>query len=158
MAVIRMTGVVKASQSRCFDLSRSIDLHQASMARSGERTIAGVTSGLIGHDQEVTWEARHFGIRWRMTSRIIEFEPPDRFVDEMVRGPFSMYRHEHRFEPIPEGIRMEDLVEYKTPLGPLRPLADRIAGAYLRRLLRTRNQAIRAAAEGGAPERSFVSE
>ena len=39
-----------------------------------------MTSGLIGEGQEVSWQARHFDVQWRVTSRISEFDPPHRFV------------------------------------------------------------------------------
>jgi hypothetical protein len=45
----------------CFDLSRSIDLHQISTAHTNEQAIDGVTSGLINLHESVTWRARHFG-------------------------------------------------------------------------------------------------
>jgi len=85
--VFRIVTGIAAPPVRCFDLSRSIDLHLESMIASQERAVGGVTSGLIGAGEEVSWEARHFGIRWRMTSRISAFDPPHRFVDEMVRVP-----------------------------------------------------------------------
>ncbi len=145
--MIHLSTDIYASKQLCFDLSRSIDLHVESMHRSRERAVAGMTSGLIGLDEEVTWEARHFGVRWRMTSRITEFDSPHRFVDEMVRGPFSTFRHEHLFEPISGGTRMKDVADYRTRFGLLRPIADRVAGAYLRKLLVVRNEEIRSQAE-----------
>lgn len=147
MPAFHLTTHLAAPVEACFDLSRSIDLHLQSMASSGERAIAGVTTGLIGAGEEVTWEARHLGRRWRMTSRITAMERPHRFVDEMVRGPFASYRHEHRFEEAgPGATRMHDLVEFRTRYGPLTPVADLVAGAYLRRLLRQRNTTLAAAA------------
>ncbi|MFZ4896543.1 SRPBCC family protein [Plantibacter sp. Mn2098] len=83
-----------------FELSRSIDAHLGSMADSGERAVGGVTTGLIGDGEQVTWRARHFGIVWTMTSRITAFDAPHTFTDEQVRGPFSAFRHVHTFEPI----------------------------------------------------------
>ncbi len=138
---------IAAPVERCFDLSRDIDLHLESMVASKERVIGGVASGLIGADEEVTWQARHFGIQWRMTSRITAFEPPHRFVDEMVRGPFATFRHEHRFERHGGGTRMTDVVEVRMGLGPIGRVADLVAAPYLRRLLTIRNTAIRARAE-----------
>lgn len=128
----------------CFDLSRSIDLHLESMLTSDERAVAGVTSGLISVGQEVTWEARHFGVTWRMTSRIVEFDRPRRFVDEMVRGPFTAFRHEHLFEPHGSCTRMTDVITFGTPV---RLLVERRIGVYLRRLMKTRNATIRRKAE-----------
>lgn len=117
------------------------------MSRSREKAVAGVTSGLIGADQEVTWEAHHFGKRWRATSKIIEFEPPHRFVDEMIGGPFSKFRHEHLFEPIPDGTRIEEVVEFRIRGGRLDTIAGPFVGWYLRRLLLARNESIKARAE-----------
>lgn len=97
--------------------------------------------------QEVTWEAFHWGIRWRMTSRVTELDCPTWFVDEMVRGPFVSFRHEHRFEEIDEGTRMQDLVEFQAASGLLRSVADRVAAKRLRRLLAVRNNLIRSSAE-----------
>lgn len=53
-------------------------------------------------------------VRWR--TRIEEYEPPHRFVDRQVRGPYRLWRHEHRFEEIEGGTRMTDRVVYITPL------------------------------------------
>ena len=39
--------------------------------------------------QTVTWQARHFGLPFRMTSKITEYERPTHFVDEQVSGPFA---------------------------------------------------------------------
>lgn len=137
---------IGVAPERCFELSRSIDLHVESMVASRERAVAGVTSGLIGLGQEVSWEARHFGRMWQMTSRITEFEPPRRFVDEMVRGPFRRFRHEHRFEPSGEGTLMTDVVEFQMP-GWF--LVNTVAATYLRHLLVVRNALIRSEAERG---------
>jgi ligand-binding SRPBCC domain-containing protein len=143
MPAFRIVTEIDAPVERCFDLARSIDLHLESMIASGERAVAGVTSGLIGAGEEVSWDARHFGVRWRMTARITDYEPPHRFVDEMVRGPFRSFRHEHLFEPAGAGTRMTDLVTFRMTLG---PVAELPVGAYLRRLLRIRGAAIRSAA------------
>jgi ligand-binding SRPBCC domain-containing protein len=114
------------------------------MLASDERAVAGVTDGLIGAGEEVTWQARHFGVTWRMTSRIVDFDPPRRFVDQMVRGPFVAFRHEHLFEPHGDGTRMTDVIAFRTPV---RIVAELPVGIYLRRLMRTRNDAIRRKAE-----------
>ena len=73
--------MVEAVPERVFDLSRSIDLHVQSTGNTGEKAIAGCTSGLIELGESVTWEATHFGIRQRLTSKITAFERPRFFVD-----------------------------------------------------------------------------
>ncbi len=117
------------------------------MVASRERAVGGVTSGLIENGQQVSWEARHLGVRWRMTSQITAFDRPHRFVDEMVRGPFASFRHEHRFEPEGGGTLMTDTLELRMGMGPIGPVADVFAAAYLRRLIRIRNVAIKTRAE-----------
>ena len=148
MPVIVLRTRVAAPPSRCFDLARDVELHQRSTAASRERAVAGVTSGLLGLGDEVTWEATHFGIRQRLTSRISEFDPPNRFVDEMVRGAFARFRHDHQFLAADGGTEMVDIFDYTSPLGPLGRFAD---GLFLRRymttLLRERNAYLKRAAE-----------
>lgn len=139
-----MVTQIAAPVELCFDLARSVDLHLESMIASDERAVAGVTTGLISQGQEVSWEARHFGRTWRMTSRITEFDPPSRFVDEMVDAPFAAFRHEHLFESPGQGTRMADVVTVTMPLG---LIVNPPVGLYLRRLLRIRNAAIRRKAE-----------
>lgn len=89
----------------------------------------------------VTWRARHFGIPWRMTSRISEYEHPTRFVDEQVSGPFRFWWHEHRFEPTSTGTVMIDVVNFSSPMGLAGRLVDRlILVQYMTELLTARNR------------------
>lgn len=63
------------------------------------------------------------GIPIRWLSVISEWQPPHRFVDEQVRGPYSLWHHTHEFTAAPGGTRMVDTVRYRIPLGPLGSLA-----------------------------------
>jgi len=150
MPVIVLRTRVAAPPSRCFDLARDVDLHQRSTAASQERAVGGVTSGLLKAGDEVTWEAKHFGLRQRLTSRITEFDSPNRFVDEMVRGAFARFRHEHQFLSVPDGTDMVDIFDYTSPLGPLGRLADFLR-RYMTRLLRDRHAYLKQAAESAPP-------
>lgn len=134
------------SQERLFDLSRSIDTHTGSMAKSRETAIAGVTSGVISEGEEVTWRAWHFGLPLRMTSRITEMQAPLRFVDEQVRGPFKHFRHVHEFTSENSGAVMVDRIEFSAPFGIIgRVLEQLILAKYLQRLIAVRNSYIAAA-------------
>jgi ligand-binding SRPBCC domain-containing protein len=137
------TSFTEVTRAACapevlFDLSLSIDTHLESMARSGERAVAGVTSGTIGLGESVTWRARHFGIVWSMTSRITALDRPHRFVDEQVRGPFRSFHHEHRFDKDGGETVMTDTITLRSPLlgWLVEPLLLR---PYLQRLIRSRN-------------------
>jgi len=64
-------------------------------------------------------------IRWRTT--IAVWDPPRRFVDVQVSGPYRMWHHTHDFEPAPGGgTLMRDTVRYALPLGPLGAMAHRL--------------------------------
>lgn len=142
---------IAAPPEAAFDASLDIELHVRSMAASGERAVGGVTTGRIGPGETVTWRARHFGIRWTMTSEIADFERPARFVDRQVRGPFARFRHEHRFEPDgSSSTRMLDLIEFAAPLGLLGRLVEPVLRRHLRRLIEERNRHVRRAAEASA--------
>ena len=127
--------------AEAFDLSLSVEAHLESMASSGERAEGDITTGTLRLGDEVTWRAWHFGVPWRLTSRITTFERSHRFVDEQVRGPFRRFRHEHLFTATGDGTRMVDVVEFEAPAGVAGRIAERLVLArYLRRLIEVRNQ------------------
>jgi ligand-binding SRPBCC domain-containing protein len=150
MPVITLNTPIQAPAAVCFDLSRSIDLHTISTSQTGERAIAGVTSGLIGMNETVTWRAKHFGIRQNLTSKITEYDRPHYFADEMVRGAFSRFRHEHHFRQMDGGTMLTDVFDYSSPFGALGKLADALfLKNYMTRLLEERNKVIKLYAESG---------
>ena len=141
MPVINITTEVTAPIERVFDLSRSVDLHAASTAETGERAIAGATSGLMSLGQDVTWRARHFGNWQHLTSRITAFDPPTHFRDSLVRGAFRRFDHDHFFSQRGEITTMCDVFDFQSPLGLLGRIADHLVlTRYLRYFLNTRNQ------------------
>lgn len=61
-------------------------------------------------------------VRWR--TRIDVWEPPVRFIDVQVRGPYALWEHTHTFEPDGEhAVLIGDRVRYSIPLGPLGQIA-----------------------------------
>lgn len=150
MSRIRLETLIAAPVERVFDVARDIDVHQRSVAHTDERAIAGRLTGRIGPGETVTWQARHFGRTWSLTSQITAFEPPEMFVDQQVSGPFRSFRHEHRFRSVDGGTLMTDDWLHIAPFGVLGRLADRLLlDRYMRGLLQTRNAAVRREAEGG---------
>jgi ligand-binding SRPBCC domain-containing protein len=151
VARFELSTFIAAPIELVFDLARDIDVHQRGMAHSNETAIEGTTTGLIGLDGFVTWQARHLGITWTLTSRITAFEPPKRFVDEQSRGPFRSFRHEHRFDSVPGGTRMLDDWRHQAPFGLVGSVVDRLVlRRYLRRALRIRNRELKREAESRA--------
>jgi ligand-binding SRPBCC domain-containing protein len=148
MPVIELTTVINAPIQRCFDLARSIDLHKISTAETDEQAIAGVTSGLIGKHEHVTWQATHFGITQTLTSVITQYEYPFHFRDEMETGIFKMIKHDHIFEAAGDKTIMRDNFEFESPGWIIGKLFNKlILTRYLRNLLTKRNQMIKEVAE-----------
>jgi len=137
---IELLTKIPATPGRCFELSLSVDAHQSSMSQSGERAVAGVTSGVMRLGDSVTWKARHFGVPITMTSVISEYDAPYRFVDEQRSGPFKRWWHEHRFEPTSGGTLMTDVVEFESPAGAVGRLVNALVlTRYMTTLLERRN-------------------
>ncbi len=148
MPIIKVETRIAAPCERCFDLARDVEAHEASVAGTGERAGAGVTTGLLGMGDTVTWEATHFGVKQRLTTRITAFERPRRFMDVLVRGAFHSFTHTHEFIETSKGTLMVDTFDYTSPLGPLGKMADVLfLERYMRRLLVDRGLVLRRMAE-----------
>jgi ligand-binding SRPBCC domain-containing protein len=146
MSRIELQTLIAAPPERCFDLSLSVDLHVRSAAHTGERVVGGVSSGVLALGDRVTWEARHLGLRHRLSMTISAYDRPRMFRDELVHGPFRRLAHDHFFEPAAQGTLMRDLFEFSSGLAPLDTL---VLEPHLRRFLLRRNEVIRGLAEGG---------
>lgn len=148
MVIIKMVTTVYAPIERVFDLARSVDAHQASTAESKERAVDGVTTGLVGMGDEVTWEANHFGIRQRLKVRITDFDRPVMFADEMVFGAFKSMKHIHNFVEIEGGTKMSDEFKFEAPFGLVGKLAEWVfLKWYMNRFLKIRNRVLKELAE-----------
>lgn len=131
-----------------FNLCRSIDLHLDSMKHTNEEAIAGRTSGLIELGETVTWRAKHFGFYQTLTSKITDCEPYTFFADELEKGIFHSFRHEHYISKENQQIVIKDIFDYKSPLGILGKLADFLfLKKYMTNLLEKRNEVIKQFAE-----------
>ncbi|WP_300487459.1 SRPBCC family protein [Flavobacterium sp.] len=108
---------IKAPSKIVFDLARNIDIHKLSVSQTKEQAIAGKTSGLIHLNETVTWRGKHFGFYLNHQSKITAMASPDHFTDEMTKGHFTFFRHEHLFEIRDDTTLMIDKIEYRTPFG-----------------------------------------
>ena len=148
MPVIDFLTVINAPPEICYDLARDIDVRVKSTPETSERAVGGVTSGLIGLGQEVTWEATHFCIRQRLTNRITTFDRPNHFRDSLVRRAFRRFDHDHFFHLEDRGTIMRDVFDYESPFGWLGRLADALfLRSYMASLLQRRATIIKQAAE-----------
>jgi ligand-binding SRPBCC domain-containing protein len=151
MTTIRLETQIQVPVELCFDLARNLEIHQLTTAQTRERAVPpGITSGMIGPEDTITFEAFHLGMWQRLSSRITEFERPHRFADVMTKGAFASLRHVHEFFPQGDGTLMRDTMEFVSPLGPLGILVDVLfLKRYMQRFLEKRNAALKHIAESG---------
>jgi ligand-binding SRPBCC domain-containing protein len=92
---------------------------------------------------EIRYRLSLFGIPFGWTTEITCWDPGQRFVDEQRRGPYSLWRHTHRFEAVAEGTRIHDEVRYRLPLAPLGDIAHPIVRRELDRIFDFRTETCR---------------
>lgn len=139
---------IHAPAEVCFDLMRDIRIHTETTAQTHEKAVAGVTDGMIGLGQTVTFEGTHFGIRQRLTVEVTEFDRPRLFIDEMTEGRFRSFKHIHEFVRVRSGTLMRDTIIWTSPLGLLGRIVDKlILERHLRNLVTNRNVKLKKLAE-----------
>jgi ligand-binding SRPBCC domain-containing protein len=67
----------------------------------------------------IEYRLRVHGLPVRWKTEITAWEPPRRFVDEQLRGPYRLWIHEHTFEEDGDGTICGDFVRYAVPFGAL---------------------------------------
>jgi hypothetical protein len=151
MMRLEETTRIDAPIQRCFDLSRSVEVHLLSNIHAGEQALAigGITSGLAGLSDQVTWRAKHFGLWHNLTSKTTALESPSYFQVTMVRGIFRFMQADHLFQTLPSGAtEMKDIFAIAAPRPLLGPLAEVLfLRRYMLALLRERNAVIKRVAE-----------
>ena len=151
MTTLEEVTLIQAPIARCFDLARSVEVHVLGNIHFGEQAVPleGKSSDLLGLGDKVTWQARHFGVRQRLTSQKTEFDPPHAFQDTMRSGAFKWMQHDHFFLELANGTtQMLDVFRYAAPIPVLGVIAERLVlDRYMRNLLRERNAVIKQVAE-----------
>jgi ligand-binding SRPBCC domain-containing protein len=99
----------------------------------------------MGANTLLEYRLRLHGLPLRWLTRIEVWEPPVRFADAQVRGPYRLWQHTHSFEPDGDGTLMQDRVRYALPLGPLGEAAHlAFVRRDLDRIFAVRHTAVRA--------------
>lgn len=151
MVELKLSLVIEAPIERCFDLSRSIEVHLLGTEQTQEKAVAGVTTGLIGMGEFVRWRAKHLGVTQHLASKITRYDRPTYFQDTMIEGAFRFMQHDHTFRALaPDRTQMDDFFIFSAPLGLLGLIAERLVlRRYMQDLLSKRNDVIKQVAESG---------
>lgn len=151
MIRLEETTLIDAPIERCFDLARSVEVHLVANVHSGEQALAvgGITSGLTGLGQQVTWRAKHFGFWHNLTSEVTLLELPFHLQVTMIHGIFRSMRADHLFRALPTGAtEMKDIYAIAAPIPILGLIAEFLfLRRYMLALLRERNAVLKRIAE-----------
>ncbi|KJL48760.1 Polyketide cyclase / dehydrase and lipid transport [Microbacterium hydrocarbonoxydans] len=149
MAEFVLETVIAAAPEAVFAASLDPGLHVRSMAQYGETMIEAPEGGVFREGSTVTWRARHFGIPFRLRSLVFDIDRPRRFCDRQISGPFGDFLHELVFEEHPQGTLMRDTITFRSPLGLLGRMVDRLfMREYMRRIIAERNAVLAQELEG----------
>ena len=99
---------------------------------------------VISEGALITYRLKLHGIPVRWRTRIAVWDPPTRFVDVQLAGPYALWEHTHTFAPLgPGAVEMRDRVRYRMPFGPLGALAHLLfVRRDLRRIFDFRREAV----------------
>ena len=88
----------------------------------------------IRHGALIDYRLSLFGVPFDWRTEITCWEPPHRFVDTQLSGPYRQWIHLHEFVAERDGTRMRDRVDYVLPLGPLGQLGAPLVRRQLDRI------------------------
>jgi ligand-binding SRPBCC domain-containing protein len=91
---------------------------------------------------EIDYRLRLYGLPLNWRSRITDWYPPHRFVDQQIQGPYRLWVHIHRFHEHNGGTTITDEVWYQLPLWPLGEVVYPLVSGQLNRIFRFRKKAI----------------
>ena len=80
----------------------------------------------MGEGTLLEYRLRLHGIPVRWHTRISAWDPPRRFIDEQISGPYALWHHTHAFEPDGDATLIRDRVRYRIGFGPLGAAALRL--------------------------------
>jgi ligand-binding SRPBCC domain-containing protein len=83
------------------------------------------TPGRLSEGALIAYRLRLHGIPLTWRTKIIHWQPGERFVDIQLAGPYKLWHHTHAFEDTAEGTLIRDTVRYRVPLGPLGDIVRR---------------------------------
>ena len=97
----------------------------------------------IGQDSLLDYTIRWFGVPIRWRTRIIDWSRPRMFIDLQIKGPYTLWHHQHTFTRSAEGTVCTDRVIYKLPMGPFAwPVQQLIVRRQLLEIFRFRRKVI----------------
>ena len=134
MPVIERTVDIQAPIGRVFAFATDARNHSLVAPPETKERLLDPGDNPLRLGSIVRFSARFGLVRWTLSSRITAFIAPDpakpvyaTFQDQQVRGPFSVWIHDHIYEATAASTtRVTDRFTYSAPLGPLGWIADQL--------------------------------
>nr|BFD67094.1 hypothetical protein HAGR004_21160 [Bdellovibrio sp. HAGR004] len=79
--------------------------------------IEGMSTPEIGQGTHIDYRLKIHGVPAKWKTEIDEWQPPFKFVDNQLKGPYRLWHHTHEFRPFCGGTLMVDRVRYRLPMG-----------------------------------------
>jgi ligand-binding SRPBCC domain-containing protein len=80
----------------------------------------------LARGSRLLYRLRLFGLPVTWSTEIVDWRPPRTFTDRQLSGPYPLWEHAHRLNPVPGGTEIFDLVRYRLHGGLLAPLVGRL--------------------------------
>ena len=146
MKIYRLETVQKLpiSQKEAWDfLSDPKNLKRITPDYMGFEILSGAVDKMYAGQiiQYLVTPVMNIPTKW--VTEITHVDEGNYFVDEQRFGPYSLWHHKHFIKPIPNGVEMVDIIDYKIPLGILGQLVHPILVApKLKEIFEYREQAL----------------
>ena len=129
MAELRLESLIDEPREVCFALLRD-------PAVLTDATVSGPFS--LG--QIITFQSRWLGRKQNLKVKVVKFDPPSGFVDEMTEGKLQSFIHIHELEDFGGATRLVDIVRWSSPFGILGKIFDELVlRRRIRRIVTERN-------------------
>ncbi len=131
---IKATQILPVSPQKAWDyFSNPNNLQHITPPSMGFTVTSETEEGRIYPGLIIEYRIRPvLGIPLYWMTEITHVRPLEYFVDEQRYGPYSLWHHQHHFNPVAGGVEMTDIVHYRIPLGMLGDLANAV---FVRRKL-----------------------
>lgn len=104
-------------------------------------TVLKMSTEQIQSGSMIDYKLKIHGVPVRWRTEILDWQPPKKFTDTQLKGPYSKWHHTHEFKALGKGTLMTDLVRYRLPMGALgRAVAGHFVTSDVRKIFDYRKQ------------------
>lgn len=139
---------INAPIERCFLLSTNLELLRRSLKLLLVESESTRTHGLMMDGDSLVWRGWVFGLPQLHENLITKYERPDFFQENMSRGRFKRFQHDHTFAEVGGRTLLSEKVRFSLPLGwVMEPFGMFVVTPYISKLLRHRLELLKRVAE-----------